>query len=194
MYLVLSTRSKSGRMCFWRSEPEASLELKHKECVAGAIAWGISPSIWPDSICIALLCSPKQLAVVKDTKGPENNFLEPENVTSTTEKNYCRPGKDPEIDGGHLLTGEAKRSSGILAAIHCSRDLSKGEGHALLGSTMRVTLTVEPRGDGDLDRDNMDTQGGAEGSKLRQSYVYSWGSGLSGVWGNGKEWACQTHI
>lgn len=58
-----------------------------------------------------------------------------------TEKNYCRLGIESEIDGGHLLTREAQRSAGILA-INCSRDLSKGKAHALLGSSMTVTLAV----------------------------------------------------
>lgn len=51
------------------------LDLKQEECVAGAVAWGISISIWPDSICGMLLCSPKQLPVGKDTKGQENHIL-----------------------------------------------------------------------------------------------------------------------
>lgn len=106
-----------------------------------------------------MFCSPKELPVVKDTEDPGKNFLEPENVISMIEKNYCRLGKDPEIDGGRLLTREAKRSAGILAATNCSRDLSEGKAHALLGSSMTVTLAVEPGGDGGFDRDDIDAPG-----------------------------------
>lgn len=64
-------------MCSWRYEPEALLDLKHAECAASGVAWGIGCPIWPDSMCIAPLHSPKQLPVVKDTKGQKNNILKP---------------------------------------------------------------------------------------------------------------------
>ena len=159
IHLILRTRNESRRMRFWRSEPEDSLELKHKEGVAGAITWGISPSIWPGSMWIALFCRPKEPPVVKDTEDPEKNFLDPENAISMIEKNYCRLGKDLEINGGRLLTKEAKRSAGILAATNCSRDPSEGKAHALLGSSMTVTLAVEPGRDAGFERDDIDAPG-----------------------------------
>lgn len=117
----VKNKSKPGRMCSWGYETEASFEPKYKECAATAIAWGVSISIWPDSICIALLCSPKQLPEVKDTKNPEKNILEPESVISLPETSHCRPRRDPGADRGHLLTGEAKKSTGVLAAIGAPR-------------------------------------------------------------------------
>lgn len=194
IHLVLRTRSESRRMCFWRSEPKASLELKHTEGVAGAIAWGISPSIWPDSIRIALFCSPKELPVVKDREDPEKNFLEPKNVISVTKKNYWRLGIDPGIDGGHLLTRQAQRSSGILAAINCSRDLNEGKAHALLGLSMTVTLAVEPGRDGDFDRGDIDAPRWGQEEANWDSYVLHWGSAMSGIWENWKERAYQTYL
>lgn len=44
-------------------------------------------------------------------------MLEPENVIHVAEKNYYRSRRDPEVDGGHLLPGKAKKSAGVLATL-----------------------------------------------------------------------------
>lgn len=72
------------------------------------------------------------------------------------ENNDFRPGRDSKIDGGHLM-GEARKSTGVLAAISGSRALSLGKPHALLGSIAPVTLSRDPRNGGDFDRDDLYT-------------------------------------
>lgn len=59
------------------------------------------------------------------------------------ENNDYRPGRDSKIDGGHLM-GEAKKSTGVLAAVNCPRALSLGKPHALLGPIAPVICQVTP--------------------------------------------------
>lgn len=83
-------------------------------------------------------------------------------------KNHCRPGTDPGSDGGHLLTGEAKKSTGVLAAGRAPgasvRTASCMAGPSCSGAPGRCI----PR-ETDANREDTDTQGG---SRWRENYVH----------------------
>lgn len=145
--------------------------------MAGAAAWGRRPSIC-QAVDAAALCRPKQLPIIKDTKGPEKNFSEPESVIDRPSKNHCGPGSDPETDGGQLLTGEAKKSTAVLYPT-VAPGIRVGDS-LMQGWAPPHPPLVTPGGDGPLTE---------MPSQIRESYVHAGDQLRVDIWGNENKWA-----